>query len=307
MITRVRTINAHALFFLLSTTAGAAECLSVEGPSVRVSTLLPFVERAEDQPLDRVLTSTPDPGTRRWITAIELRQWGLTPRVGLEQPGFCLERQLKPLQAENVRSEIQAALHSGFGDVQLLGLTSIQPALSPEGRLSLPLGGLQLLSSAEGVCSFLWRGSIEYDTHRLAPIKVLGRYQAQTIRFAAKRDLLAGDVLSSSDYERTAEPGCPHGAVGPAPAEGSIMRRALKKGDGIEAAMLKAPTLVEAGSEILVKASAGGASVSMAAIAESAGRRGDSMFVRNKESGKRIRVLLTGKGEASALIAGTTK
>lgn len=305
MIIRVRTINA--VFFLLATTAGATECLSVEGPSVRVAALLPFVERAADQPLDRVLTSTPDPGTRRWITTMELRQWGLTPRAGLEQPGICLERQLKPLQAENVRSEIQAALHSGFGDVQLLGITSIQPALSPDGRLSLSLAGLQLLSAADGVCSFLWRGSIEYDAHRLAPVKVLGRYQAETIRFAANRDLLAGDVLSSSDYERTAEPGCPHGAVGPAPPEGSIMRRALKKGDGIEAAMLKAPTVVEVGSELLVKASAGGASVSMAAIAESAGRRGDSMFVRNKESGKRIRVLLTGKGEASALIAGATR
>jgi flagella basal body P-ring formation protein FlgA len=54
-------------------------------------------------------------------------------------------------------------------------------------------------------------------------------------------------------------------------------------------------------------ASAGGASVSIEAVAEKSGRRGESVFVLNKESGKRIRVLLTGKGEASAVVAGVTR
>jgi flagella basal body P-ring formation protein FlgA len=85
------------------------------------------------------------------------------------------------------------------------------------------------------------------------------------------------------------------------------MRRALNKGGEIEFAMLKAPPVVEAGTAVRVVASSGGASVSIEAIAENPGRRGESVFVRTRESGKRIRVLLTGKGEASAIVAGATR
>ncbi len=295
---------AHALLLLLAAPAGAVECLAVEGSAVRVSALAGFVDDAGMPPVDRILTSAPDPGTRRWITATDLRQWGLSPRWDLGTSGICLERRLKPLHPEDLRSRIQDALHSAQGEVRLLGITSIQPALFPEGELILPPAGFQPLSANEGVCSFLWRGSVEYDTHRRTPIKVLGRYQAETIRFVAKRDLRAGDALGPNDYERTAEPGCPHGAVGPAPPEGSIMRQALSQGAAIEVAMLKASQVVDEGSVVRVMASAGGASVSIEAIAERPGRHGEIVLVRNRENGKRIRVLLTGKGEASAIVAG---
>lgn len=300
--------SAYVLLLLLTAPAGAAECLAIDGPTVPVSALLPFVDRAPALPMDRILTSTPDPGTRRWITAAELRQSGLSPHTDLGAPGICVERRLKPLQSERVKSEIQAALHSRLGDVRLLGITSIQPSLFPEGHLSLPPAGLQLLSADESGCSFLWRGAIQYDGHRLTPIRVLGRYQADTVHFVAKRNLLAGDVLGSGDYERIAKPGCPRGMeTSLRPEEGSVMRRALSRGQAIEAAMLKAPPVVEEGAVIRVIASAGGASVSIEAIAEKSGRRGESVFVVNKDNGKRIRVLLTGKGEASAIVAGAAR
>jgi flagella basal body P-ring formation protein FlgA len=300
--------GAYVLFLVLTAPAGAAECLAIDGSAVPVSALLPFVDRTQTLQLDRILTSTPDPGTRRWIAAAEMRQWGLSPHADLGAPGICVERRLKPLHPQDVKNEIQAALHSRHWDVQLLGITSIQPSLFPEGRLSLPPAGFQLLSADEGVCSFFWRGAIEYDEHRLTPVKILGRYQTETVHFVANRDLRAGDVLGSGDFERIAKPGCPHGVdASLTPQAGSILRRALSRGEVIEAAMLKAPPVVEEGAVIRVMASAGGASVSIEAVAEKSGRRGESVFVLNKESGKRIRVLLTGKGEASAVVAGVTR
>jgi flagella basal body P-ring formation protein FlgA len=85
------------------------------------------------------------------------------------------------------------------------------------------------------------------------------------------------------------------------------MRRALNTGDNIEAAVLRAPVAVEEGTAVRVIASAGGVTVSVDAIAEKAGRRGEIVFVQSGESGKRIRVLLTGKGEASAVVAGVAR
>lgn len=296
------------LILLLAARSGAAECLAVEGPAIPASAFLAFVDRTPALPIDRILTSTPAPGTRRWITAEELRQWGLSPKANLGAPGLCVERLVKPLQSEDVKNEIQAALHAQLGDVRLSGITSIQPSLFPEGQLSLPPAGLKLLSADEGVCSFLWRGSIQYDEHRLTPVRVLGRYQAEAVHFVAKRGLRAGDILGPDDYERIAKPGCPHAmAALLTTPEGYSVRQSLSRGEIIEAAMLKAPPVVEEGAVIRVMASTGGASVSVEAIAEKSGSRGESVFALNKDSGKRIRVLLTGIGEARAIVPGAAR
>jgi flagella basal body P-ring formation protein FlgA len=296
------------LFVLLSAQAVASECVVVEGPAVRVSALVPFIDQAPAQQMDRILASTPDPGARRWITAAEMRQWGLFPRESLAAPGVCLERRLRPLQSEDVMRELQVMLQRGNPRAELVGITSIHPLLVPEGRLNWPSAGFRLLSSNDGFCSFLWRGELEFDSHRLMAVRVLGRYRAETVRLVATRSLQAGDVLGAIDYETITEPGCPPSAgVQSTSPEGFIMRRALNKGGEIEFAMLKAPPVVEAGTAVRVVASSGGASVSIEAIAENPGRRGESVFVRTRESGKRIRVLLTGKGEASAIVAGATR
>jgi len=123
----------------------------------------------------------------------------------------------------------------------------------------------------------------------------------------AARDLRAGDVLGASDYERLTKSDSSHGGTELALPEGSIMRRALNKGDVIEAAMLRPPSVIEEGEAVRVIASAGEVSVSIQAIAEKPGWLGERVFVRNRESGKRIRVCLTGKGEASAVIEGIKK
>jgi len=297
----------YGLLSVLVAFAGETGCLAVEGPVIRVSTLAPFIDQAPNLDLDRILTSTPDPGTQRWVTAMQIREWKLSPLAGLAPTGVCIERNLHPLQSEDIIREIQIALQRNRSEVRNVGITSVQPFLVPDGHLSLPSAGLQILSNSSGFCSFLWRGAFEFDSHRRISIRILGRYQADTSRFVAKRSLQPGDVLGKGDYEKIYEPGCSRGGVELAQPEGSSMRRALREGEGIEAGMLKAPPLVEAGAVVRVKATAGGALVSIEAIAEKSGARGEAIFVGNTESGKRIRVLLTGKGEASAIIAGITR
>jgi len=307
-VTMKHGIRAISVWLILLTVqADAAECLAIEGPSVRVSTLTPFIQQTASLQADRIVASTPDPGLRRWITAAEMRRLDLSPRVGLPEIGACIERQLHTLQSEDVRREVQAALAQARSNVQNVGITSIQPLLVPQGRLSLPPTQVQLLSSANGFCSFLWRGTFEFDSHRLLTVKILGRYQAETSHFVAKRGLEQGDVLGASDYERVVEPGCSPTRSEVAPLEGSIVRRALSKGGRIEAAVLREPTAVEQGAEVWVVASVGGASVRVEAVAETPGCRGERVFVRNNKSGKRIQVLLTGRGEASAIAAGATR
>lgn len=304
--------GAFVLCFFLSARAEALKCIAVEGPAVRVSALAPLIEPVRSSDLDRILTSTPDPGTRRWITEAEIREWGLSPSKRLAAPGVCLERQLRPLQSEDVMREIRLQLHKDHARAQLVGITSVRPLLVPEGQLRLPPSGFRLLSATDGFCSFLWRGSVEFDSNRLTAITVLGRYQAETVDFVTKRSLQPGDVLTASDYERITKPGCTNGERAESTSlegslDGSIARRTIAQGSVIEASLLKAPQVVEEGGAVRVMASAGGVVVGIDAVAEKPGRRGESVFVRNRESGKRIRVLLTGKGEGRAIVAGAAK
>ncbi len=303
--------SSRAVGCLLLQLAGstwAAECLQVEGPVIRVSTLTPFIVLQPSIQLDRILASTPNPGAKRWITAAQIAQWSLSPREGMAQIGVCLERELHPLRAESLIGDLQSVLNNhGHDDVQILEITSIQPLLVPDGRLRLALTDFQPLATGVGLCGFMWRSTLEFDSHRLMTVRILGHYEAEATRLVAKRSLQAGDVLSAEDYSRITEFGCSRGTSQSALPEHSILKRAVGSGYRIEPAMLKTQPVVEAGTVVRIEASAGTALVSLVATAESSGARGDAIFVRNDTSGKRIRVVITGKGEAIAIVAGATK
>jgi len=283
----------------------AGACVEIDGPVVRVAALARLAQAPDSISPDRILTETPDPGTRRWISPAELRRWGLAPNDGWPAEGVCLQRRLQRLPAEAVAEAVQAALLARHGSARLVQVTSFQPAVAPAGHLILPPSGFQMLSTADDSCSFLWRGALEYDPHRTAPVRVLGRFRLAQAVFVARRDLQAGDSLAASDYERVVKTGCSARAeVEPELPDGSILKRPLRLGDSIQPFMLQAPPAVLRGGTVRVVARVGLASVSIDAEAERDGRRGESILVRNPESGKRVWVLLTGKGEGSAMREG---
>jgi len=283
----------------------AGACVEIDGPVVRVAALSRFAQAPDSISPDLILTETPDPGTRKWISPAELRRWGLAPRDGWPAEGVCLQRRLQPLPSEAVVEAVQGALLARHSGARLVHVTSFQPEVAPAGRLILPPSGFHMLSAADDSCSFLWRGGLEYDAHRTVPVRVLGRFRLAQAVFVARRDLQAGDSLTASDYERVVKTGCSARAeVEPELADGSILKRPLRLGDSIQPSMLQAPPAVLRGGTVRVVARVGLASVSIDAEAERDGRRGESILVRNPESGKRIWVLLTGKGEGSAMREG---
>lgn len=283
----------------------ARECVEIDGPVVRVAALARFAQVPDSISPDRILTATPDPGIRRWIFPAELRMWGLGPKDGWPAEGVCLQRRLQRLPPEAVAEAVQAALLARHSSARLVQVTSFQPAVGPAGHLILPASGFQMLSAAGDACSFLWRGGLEYDAHRTTPVRVLGRFRLAQAVFVTRRELQAGDSLAAADYERVVKTGCSARAeVEPESPAGSILKRPMHVGDTIQPFMLEAPPAVLRGGTVRVVARVGLASVRIDAEAERDGRRGESILVRNRESGKRIWVLLTGNGEGSAIREG---
>lgn len=293
----------YAVFLPAPSKAGS--CVEIDGPVVRAAALARFAQAPDAISPDHILTDTPDPGNRRWISPAEMRLWGLAPTGDSPAQGICVQRRLQRLPLEDVAEAVQAALLARHRTVKLVQITSLQPAVGPAGQLRLSPSGPQLLSRADGVCSFLWRGALAYDAHRTIPFTVLGRFQLGQAFFVARRDLYTGDALTKADYESVVRAGCSAQAdAEPELPEGSILKQPLRCGDAIQARMLKAPPAVLQGETVRVMARVGGAAVRIDAEAEREGRRGEFIFARNRETGKRIRVLLTGKGEGSAIYGG---
>ena len=280
-------------------------CVSINGPNVRASTLSRFAQAPDLDSTDRIVAKTPDPGTRRWISSAEMVHWGLRPNDGMPKEGICLQRRLEHIDQETVSDAVRTALAARFGSATLILVTSFQPEIGPVGHIRLPTSGYRMLSATGDSCSFLWRGALEYDSHRYVPFEVLGRLRMSSSVLVARRDLSAGDSLSASDYERVNKPGClEETEITQEHWDGWVVKHSIHRGDTLHPSMLQAPLAVMHGETVRVEALAGAAIVSIDLEATANGRRGESIFARNMKSGKRVKVLLTGPGQGLALQGG---
>jgi flagella basal body P-ring formation protein FlgA len=256
---------------------------------------------------DRALAPAPDPGRRRWIEAYDLRQWGLTPLASVTPP-VCVERRLHPADSAEVAAAVTRALAAGGTEVRQVEITSFYPEALPAGEMHLPFSGFRALSEVRDQCEFLWYGSYEFDAQRTIPFRVVGRLQALRAEYVAARDLAANEPLRTADFERGTRPGCPaQGDAASRNPDGATLRQALKRGEVIRPNLLKAPLLVSRGETLQVSSTVGAATVKTEAEAESEGARGQSISAKNRQTGKVIRVLLTGPGEGVAVREGAAR
>jgi flagella basal body P-ring formation protein FlgA len=78
-----------------------------------------------------------------------------------------------------------------------------------------------------------------------------------------------------------------------------LVQRAIHAGEPVYASMLVAPREVERGDKVAVEVSSGAAMLAFEATAESSGRTGDSIVVRNPENGRLFSAKVEAKGKVS--------
>jgi len=79
-----------------------------------------------------------------------------------------------------------------------------------------------------------------------------------------------------------------------------LARRSIQSGDRLVPAMLDDPPEVVKGEKVHVQVTAGLARLSLDAVAQSGGKRGDTILLHNPLSGRNFRALVTDRGEAVA-------
>lgn len=290
-------LSLGVLLLAPSPAAEPAACLPVRGERILAADLAAAVEAFSGVPPETVISFSPAPGARRLFGEAEIRRLALRHGVdpGPARP-VCIVRRMEVLGRERVREALEKALEGVPAKLELIDYLR---APAPEGPLEFPRAGLG--RPAPGGAA-LWRGAIRYGEGRTFPFWARVRVRVEAPRVVALRDLAAGRPVEPGEVEvRPVEVGL-FRAPEPASVEevaGRIPRRLIRAGDCIERRWLEAPREVSAGETVAAEIQNGAARVAFEAKAETSGRAGDSILVRNPQTGRRLRAVVVGKGKVS--------
>jgi flagella basal body P-ring formation protein FlgA len=283
----------HILMFA----AAAIHCHPVDGDRIRGADLAAAAPAFTALPADLTIGFAPQPGGRRLFEAFELAR---IARVnGLDDTGdfppLCFERAVAELDAAAVEAAMRRALDAPDAHIEIVELSKFPV---PAGEIVFSRTALNEPASDTPA---IWNGGVNYDGGRF-PIWARVRISVHQKRVVAVALLRPGHAVLASDVAIQEVDEFPHGTPALSSLDqaiGRIPRRLIAAGAPVVAAALDQPNDVELGQTVVVEVRSGGATVTVEAKAESAGRRGDMLPFRNLESGKVFRARVEDKGRAS--------
>jgi flagella basal body P-ring formation protein FlgA len=197
---------------------------------------------------------------------------------------------------------MQTALTAALGipDAQLELLEySNQPL--PPGRLEFQRAGLNQPPARAQETPVIWRGKLIYDGRHSAAVWAKVRIAVDRPVYIASEEIPAGAVIRDSQVTRTNAREFPSSGPSLDSADdiaGKIARRSIQRGQRFAAGMLDEAKDVSKGDIIQVRAIDGLATLSFEGIAESSGKKGDTILVHNSASGRNFRAVVEEKGKA---------
>jgi len=281
------------------TSAQPKACKVVEGDrlvAADFAAVLPaFASLAPDTPL----AAAPVPGARRVFRSPELTSLAKRYSLDLAEPAdICFQWELHPLNPERILEAMRAALP--LPDLQIeIAEVSLYPV--PSGRIEFRQDGLGHPASPESRIPVIWRGHVVYaGNHRLAIwAKVL--VLAAMPRVVATQTLKRGQPIRAEQVRLVSTKSFPflgdlpqtlEGVVGKAPA------CVIASGALVHTVQLTTPPDVKRGELVEVEVRSGSARLALTAKAESNGRVGETVAIRNPSSNRVFQARVSGQGKA---------
>jgi len=272
-----------------------APCIPVEGEHILAVDLARAVPAFAGLPPELALGFAPAPGGRRTFAAAELVR--LAQRYGVAvEPGseVCFARLAETLTRERVASALQAVLPAAH--IEVIDF-SHQPL--PRGELRFLLSGLDHPVSATQESPLVWRGAVcppgqpDFPVWAKVRVRVVSTQVIATDALPPDRPITQRQ-LHEEPYE--GPPGLPtlSEILGRAP------RRQIPAGAVIEARWLTEPQDVVRGEPVRVEVRSGLARLMLEGQAQSSGRRGETVSVRNPSNGKIFRARVVGQAKVAA-------
>ena len=298
----IRYLRTFVLSSLLSgVTVPAAStpvCHAVEGNHITaadIAAVLPaFASIAPETPFGYA----PQPGSFRNVEPAELTRFAAAH--GVEFHGIdtvCFEPVLSELDPLAVESSIRASL-------KLLGITSADVDVVEFSRFRVPSGPLtfpvESLPAYAADNTAIWNGFVEHEHHRF-PVWAKVRIQAAQTRVVAAANLRSGQIIEASDIRLEEARVFPsRGACLKSVSQGAGMlaKRYVNAGTPLLAGDVMEPFDVGKGDMVTVQVQSGAAVLTLEAEAQSDGRAGQTISLRNAASGKVFRARVTVKDRA---------
>ncbi|MBK9166037.1 MAG: flagellar basal body P-ring formation protein FlgA [Bryobacterales bacterium] len=301
-------MRVRALLLFLPAALAAAGCVEAAGERILAGELASGAPRFAVLDPAQEVALAPLPGVRRVLTATALarvaRGAGLQAAATDFPSPVCVERQLREVDDAEILGALRAAVAEPNAQIRLAARAA---GSIPNGSLSFPLSGLARTPDREG--AFLWRGQVAYGAGRTYPYWVRATISVPRTVLAAGRDLPAGHTIREGDVTKEVRVIRWRAAARrtePEEVAGARLRVAATRGETLEPSRLLFPKLVERGDRVTVEVRSGPARLVIQAVAESAGRRGEAIRLRNPGNRRRFEATVAGRARAT-LDAGTAK
>lgn len=269
-----------------------AECLSIAGERILAGDIARAVPAFAAIAPELVLGYAPAPGARRSFGAAELAR--LAHRYGLiVEPGTeaCFVRPLETLTRDRVAAALRAAMPTGRIEIVEF---SRQPV--PPGELRFSLAGLAAEQSTKS--PLLWRGVVSKSGQADFPVWAKVRLQVAGKRVISTQALVPGRAIERTQLREESYEGQP-GMPDLSQVVGRAPRRLIPEGTVIETQWLSAPADVLSGERVRVEVRSGSARVFLEGQAQSSGRRGEVIGVRNPANGRIFRATVADRGRVA--------
>jgi len=254
---------------------------------------------ANKMPGDAVVGYSPTPGARRVFKSVELQRIGAPYGVSVaEGSEACFEWSLQTLTEDVVRAAIRESLQSPDARVDVLALNR---SLAPAGKVSFPLAGLLASTLTGADTAVTWRGEVIYHGSRKFPVWARVKVAATMTRVVSTQLILPGKTVSADQVKIETYDDFPlrnDVARNLDEVIGRTPRRAISSGSPVFRLDLIEPFQVQRGDVVDVTAISGAAQLHLPARAESPGRQGDMITLKNTRSGKTFRARVEGKDKA---------
>jgi flagella basal body P-ring formation protein FlgA len=276
----------------------APACHAVEGSHITAADLaavLPvFAAIAPDTPFGYA----PQPGSYRSIEPAELTRFAAAH--GIQFHGIdtvCFEPMLSELEPLVIESSIRESLKSlGIASADV-GIVEFSKFRVPAGKLTFPVESLPAYAADN---TAIWNGFVEHEHHRF-PVWARVKIQAAQTRVVAAINLRSGQTIEANDIRLEDVRVFPSRAAGLKSVSegiGMLAKRYVNAGTPLSGADLMEPFDVGKGEMVTVLVQSGAAVLTLEAEAQSDGRAGQTISLRNAASGKVFRARITGKGRA---------
>jgi flagella basal body P-ring formation protein FlgA len=241
----------------------------------------------------------PVPGVQRILTAHELalaaRRYQIAVDAGTQLPSVCVERAVQPLSRDDLVDAMQAGLGIAGARVELLEFGG-QPA--PPGRLEFRRATLPRPAEAPAG-AVVWRGRLVYDGQRSVSVWAKVRITAEQRILVAAQNVPAGTVIRADQVQEIQRWEFPF--PGPAPSReqvvGKVALRSIAAGQRFTPQALAEAKDVRPGETVRVRVVDGLATLTLEAVAQSSGNKGDMVQIHNPSSGKNFRAQVEDKGK----------